>query len=682
MKPSVLVVAATIAFLVIPAPPPADAAPERPITTLERATAELVLIETYVTGRNGRPIRGLSARDFVLLVDGVVQPIASVEYREVADPEASPAPAVAGDAAAPPVPDHPRRFILFFDDETSAPPGQEQARLAAERFLREGLTAGDHVALAAFRGRLQLVHDFSRDRASLRAALLQTLRDTRRVSLFDTESRARTETLERVLDSGISGTQSRFALRSIVGEELPYYRRVLGALTSLVDSLAAWPGYKAILVFGDGIAEYPGSIHVDRLNRIPRPEGLELAVQEANLSQELEALGRAAAGAGVTIHTIQTAGLVAGHAGEHRASRRRSNALESLALNTGGVTSSSNDLLRGLVEADRGTRAYYVIGYAPQGAPDGLYHTVRLRVKRGGARLRHRTGFTRFLPDDAHRRAVQAAHLLPELHRDLDVTLTASPGPAEGSVRVTDLVAHVSPGRILFLPEAGRFDATLEAGFTAVGADGRETLRLARRLRISVEPGLAARDDLGFNLVARVRLPAAPQTVTAVVADFARRALGAARLTLPGGSAPARVHGLSLYSLSERSLWVELGDAPFAPEAESAAEFTVGPALKTDFEPGEALACGFRLASRAAAGARLSLGIRAGDRALRTVEIAPGPAGAGPVKVPLPTGDLPPGEYRLVVQELGPGAPVECGSLEFRIIPAGSGREPPPAGAS
>jgi hypothetical protein len=89
---------------------------------------------------------------------------------------------------------------------------------------------------------------------------------------------------------------------------------------------------------------------------------------------------------------------------------------------------------------------------------------------------------------------------------------------------------------------------------------------------------------------------------------------------------------------------------------------------------GEALACGFRLTPRGAPAPRLVVGIRAGDRMVRTVEVTPEQAAGGRVKVALPAHGLPPGEYRLVVQEGGPGAPVERGSLEFRIAAPGPGQ--------
>ena len=55
-------------------------------TLVERATVEMVLIEAYVSDGQGRPIEGLAPNDFVLMVDGHVRPISSLEFRNAGAP--------------------------------------------------------------------------------------------------------------------------------------------------------------------------------------------------------------------------------------------------------------------------------------------------------------------------------------------------------------------------------------------------------------------------------------------------------------------------------------------------------------------------------------------------------------------------------------------------------------------
>src|SRR5207247_895023 len=263
-------------------------------------------------------------------------------------------------------------------------------------------------------------------------------------------------------------------------EFTPRSRDVLRALTTLVNSLAPYPGYKAIVFMGDGLPENPA---VDFLQRFG-PSSLSSAfagrVRKYDLSQEIQMLAHDAAAAGVTLHSVQTSGQTATSGTEMRAAGRRSNALETLALNTGGTRSTSNDLLKGLADAENAGRAYYVIGYTPEGPPDGQYHTVQVRVKHVSGSVRWRRGFTRLLPEEARQRAVQAAYLLPELYSDLGVEISAVPGPAGGTARVYDLVLHVPPGRAVFLQHQGGVTARLAPGLLAIAGSVHETVRAAR----------------------------------------------------------------------------------------------------------------------------------------------------------------------------------------------------------
>ena len=684
-------------------PAPAETgrdAPAAPRAPLERVTTELVLIETYVTDLKGRPISGLVPDDFVLIVDGGEKPIASLEYRE--PPPAPDTGAAAGSAAAlsasrTPASRFPRRIVLFFEDSTSFPRGLAAARQAADRFLAGGLAPSDQVALAAYDRRLRILHDFTTDRESLRQAIARSLADPVRLSDFAEEQRSRDEELRRLLSvpgrhtpgsraGGGGQPATRFEAESArmlesqlrqasilatnyASEEGPRLARALGAVRTLIDSLAAWPGYKALVFMGDGIPENPAQPYLDRILALGQnPEVAALAVRHS-LTPEIEAVSRAAAAAGVTIHTIQTLGLGGISAADLTAARRRSNSLTAVALNTGGVASTSNDLLRALQEADAATRAYYVLGYVPEGPPDGRYHWVQIRLRDKGraARLRFRRGFTRLTPSEARSRTLLAAHLLPELYTDIPFDLTTVPGPAGGSGRVVDLVLHLPSDRLLFLPEAGGPTARAEVGFVSLDDSGRETFRAAGGVRLTLGPEAAGIRHPGVNLFCRALLPEAAQGVTAVVLDAAAGVVGSARLRLPAASPGDRpIAGLSLYSLSDRSVWVEIPAAVAA--GEPPADYTVGPALKTRFTSGEPIACGFRTAGQG--GGPFRLLVRGGTRTFLDLEVpADGPGAEGTRSLPLPLERLEPGDYVLVVEEAGPLGPAERGRLTFQITP-------------
>jgi VWFA-related protein len=654
---------------------------------IERVTTELVLIEVYVTDPAGHPMPGLTTDDFVLEVDGHRRPIATTEYHTVA--AAGPPPAAVGSTAAPPagapapgagesstpqsrVADWPRRFVLFFEDDTSAVQGMTQARRASERFLSSGLTPSDQVAVVAYGHGLKVLHDFTTDREALRSAIAQTLDGVERYSDFAADENEALQAWSRGTPSFGAGNGAAIAT-SICLQQKRRLSAVVSALSSLVDSLAPWRGQKAIVFMGEGVPDTPTGALFDELLKT---RGADAAAGAGRCTMELELkrLNESAAAAGVVLDSIQTSGLTAERGFAASRAARRANALRTLALNTGGLASDSNDIAAALSQVEQASRSYYVLGYAPEGAPDGQYHSVVVRCRQRRTHLRWRHGFTRLPPAEARARAIQAAHLLPELYDELGIEAAAVAGPRKGGERAVDLVVHVPAHRLLFLPEAGQPTARLEIGFVGMDESLHETLRISRRLKVTLSGRAAGSDPLSVTLYTRCLLPAGRQSITAVVYDEAGGSVGGERLEIPAAPAQSTpvgattsVLGLSLYSLSEASLWVEVPAAAAGPaEGEATATGEIGPALKDAFDPAEEIACGFRVGGATDSGdVPLRLEIRHDNEVvrMRSVEAS---AGGRSVKVSLPTAGLSSGSYDLVVLRAA-APPVEMARTPFRI---------------
>jgi VWFA-related protein len=72
-----------------------------------------------------------------------------------------------------------------------------------------------------------------------------------------------------------------------------------------------------------------------------------------------------------------------------------------LASGTGGFPIlNTNDLLPGLEKIAREQSQYYLLGYTPGDSPTGSCHTLKVKVERGGANVRARSGFCNVQPSD------------------------------------------------------------------------------------------------------------------------------------------------------------------------------------------------------------------------------------------------------------------------------------------
>lgn len=385
-----------------------------------RTSVRLIVQAVSVKDNSGKPVEGLTARDFVVTEDGTRQDIAFVQYQAI---DESPATALTLTAAEPsrrssastvaPVTREPvtapgdaryssrRLLVLYFDLYQMPFFDQMRAFASAERYVTTKMTAADMVAIMVFDGRgVRVRQEFTDDRA----ALVQTIQaliadaDERRLGLgFD--------------PGGAFGEDD--ATFNIFTTD-----RQLSALQTAVTDLGPLPELKTLVYLGSGL----------RLNG-------------ADNQAQLRATVNAAVRSNVTLNPIDTRGLVAvaplgdatrpspGGAGMFNgllagaATMRLQQAqdtLYALAKDTGGrATFDNNDLALGILNAARAVTGYYMIGYySSKTARDGRYRRVKVELAVGlQGELSYRQGyygdkdFSKFNAADRERQLAEALRL-------------------------------------------------------------------------------------------------------------------------------------------------------------------------------------------------------------------------------------------------------------------------------
>ena len=107
----------------------------------ESAEVTLVEVPVRVTGRDGAPIRGLTAADFQLFDNGKKQEILGFDAIDLAEK----APGALGPEMNPA---GRRRFLFFFDLVFTRPRALLQARSAVKEFVLNGMADADRAAVA------------------------------------------------------------------------------------------------------------------------------------------------------------------------------------------------------------------------------------------------------------------------------------------------------------------------------------------------------------------------------------------------------------------------------------------------------------------------------------------------------------------------------------------------------
>jgi len=354
-----------------------------------RATTRLIVQSVFVKDKDGKPIEGLTAKDFVITEDGQPQDIAFVEYQrlatevpaQAADPQAptpltakpattatTVAPAVQTQISSPPSGDiryqDKRLVVLYFDGSSMPPADSIRAYTNALKFINTQMTRSDLVAIMAFQnGAVSVKNDFTDDKEKLREVI--------GILIYGDDQN----------NDGIPDHPEGTAFGQNDAEfNIFNTDRQLAALQTAVNMLKGLPEQKTLLYFASGM----------RLNG-------------ADNQAQMRATVNAAIRANVTLNPIDARGLVAmpplgdatqrspgglamftgGMANQVMNNFQRSqDTLYALAKDTGGKAMFDyNDLSLGIVQATQAVTSYYIIGYySTHLATDGKYRRVKVSL--------------------------------------------------------------------------------------------------------------------------------------------------------------------------------------------------------------------------------------------------------------------------------------------------------------
>ncbi|MBI3493833.1 MAG: VWA domain-containing protein, partial [Acidobacteria bacterium] len=341
-------------------------------------------------------------------------------------------------------------YVLVFDEAHIQPGREQRARLAAERFLRTRVRAGDRVALYALPGPGPQI-EFTSDVARVRKALLAvrgaadqgssgvtggTLSSMRVDEAYEID-RGNMRVLDRVAGlaslTRAGGTDSRSTAsnrgndvdedqasvltavtedaRALVNRADGDSRRFLMALADVVRTLRQVDGRKTVILFSEGF-------------------------QVDHVTHELDDVAAAAAQSYSAIYAmdLNARGVEAGDdtpRGDEQTTgiRDKLQSLGSLASETAGelITDAAGQLDRTLARIAESTEDYYLVGFAPAGNQAGnRYRRIQVNVTRPGAHVSTRTGYA---PNPAatpadRRRAINAAIIAPFSQQGLRVEYT------------------------------------------------------------------------------------------------------------------------------------------------------------------------------------------------------------------------------------------------------------------
>jgi VWFA-related protein len=620
-----------------------------------KTSAEAITVDVVVLDRDGKPVEGLAASDFTVLEDGKPQAIAGFEAKR----PPSTVMVTAGEAAARVASNEPKEsrgrvFTLLIDDLGLSPATALQLKPAIENWIREQARDSDEITLVTTSGDVWWADLAGRGRDDLLAVLRRVTakapaRSASGLSMSDEEAYAimvaespieaasgdaciyapfgagapgptslsaapqSVSVLNRVAKRFLANShceivycpwpplsQCEGAARTTAQQFYSAWSRraqvLLGTLDRLSREMAGTKDRKSILLFSEGLMR-----DQDMETRLRR------VIDDAQRSNTSIYFAKATGLTGSSEMSVEAGSPSSpGDLGLINVEQQQLSVAgaQQLALDTGGVAVTSNDLAAGLERMATDASSYYLLGYQPDRAPDGHFHKLEVKVARKGVTVRARRGYVAGPSEAADSRTAggrepkgagaakkkggndkTAARDLPSdlmagiAGGSLPVRMTSYlQGPdGRGAARV--LIALEFDGnkvRVDPTPAGGK--ATLDLAILAVQRDQPKVIPLDQAIELTLR-----KSDVGWwALFREVRLPPGIAQIRTVVRDRGTGALGSVsqRIAVPDVEAPY----LSTPLITDRTLpSKEAGDPPLLVPSASR-RFVAGRSLFCQYE--------------------------------------------------------------------------------------------------
>jgi VWFA-related protein len=391
-------VAATVSS---PSPPP----------QILKTEARLVIVDVTVLNKQGQPVKGLAATDFVLREDSAPQKIVSLEEHSASSDAIAPAPPAAPTDGAIIVNNKPPLAsvwnVLLVDLYNT--PNEDRGRLQnqLEQFVKL-LPGHEPLALVTMSNHIKIETSFQ-DGAG---AVYQYLR---KHGLGPVDSSTPANIVERqdplMPSADIFGTSIVNQANVDVDRQANRAQTTLNCFSALAHWLAPYPGKKNVYWLSGGfplqgqpfgVAGYdlnsPG-LGADTKGGHPLPmqQETDKELQSARIAiYPVDARGVAATDVdGVTTADTEfKANIAIALAKDNDLSGARRSEMLEIAKATGGVAKFNNDLPKVLSNDFNQASSFYAVAYIP---PDkewkGTYHRIQLSVDTPGAQLVYRQGY-------------------------------------------------------------------------------------------------------------------------------------------------------------------------------------------------------------------------------------------------------------------------------------------------
>jgi VWFA-related protein len=489
---------------------------------VETAHVNVVNVEAFVAGTDGRPIRGLHRGDFELLEDG--KPVIVTNFTEFAgtepapgtatppsgeQPPAAPPVETAGEQPGPqtPAPEEMLSLVVYVDNANISLVRRNEVFGHLRRLLPSLLTGGrTQIMLVSGGSSVRIRQPFTANEGELTASLDSLQHEA---AEGGGSSGADTSMISRAMDrtSMEDGSGGRLTPNSPADEinsllvqaraaaeaEYERTRAILGVMSQFVSSLSGLPGRKVMFYVGKGLPMRPGEEMLQKFEARYANSGVAPGFSAAtetsrfNMTELFRTLTRKANAGQVTIYCVEATGdggrganaeqttMTADPSVQTGGGMGLRQSLDIMAGATGGLTISSGaGIGLALARAMDDVGSSYSLGFAPPHGHDGVFHTLKVRVKREGVSVRAREGYLDASTDDRMAARSLSGLLFNVASNPLAAAISVRPeGQAKGNLYAVTVLVTIPLEKLMLQPHGDGHEASVSLWFASLDSDNR-----------------------------------------------------------------------------------------------------------------------------------------------------------------------------------------------------------------
>ena len=491
-------------FLLLTFPAVAQEAPEDPKDTasqdidfqdidfVDSVDVNVVNVEVFVTDKDDKPVTGLSRDDFEIFEDG--RPVKISNFYAVADG----VPSTTSDVieALPPLAEEPRAqqevalpesqrlyLILYFDNLFLKPFSRRRVMRDLRSFLATSITPEDRIMVITAERTLHVRQPFTTDLA----LVYEAMDEIETMSAFAVQDAAERQRVIKLVESSRTFLEAEGFVDFYAREISQFVDRSIGALKEMIAPLAGLEGRKALVYVSDGLPMTAGGDLYHLLDlRFGKTGSAGIRAKRYDARSRFRELVMSANANRVTFYTLEAAGLRshASLSAEYGSSStggsmidtdltrdfNHQEPLQMMALDTGGLaTINTNNISGALARMGEDFRSYYSLGYLSGHFGDGRAHTIDVRVKQKGLKVRHRKSYRDKTHESRLIEAVMAALRFGGGANPVELALDfGALKPSDKGAYLVPITVTVPFSRVTLLPRDGTHNGSLRLVVTVM----------------------------------------------------------------------------------------------------------------------------------------------------------------------------------------------------------------------